>query len=1077
MFTRFSLFSAALLLLLFSCALQDQAIQPHDNQADVTILMESARGWDIAQYRVTASRPGESPVSVETSDNMLTLQLQLGTWQIDVNAMDNGGTLIFNGSATARVTEDGAFVRVGLLKQAGNYSLSIIPGTIATPASGSPGSIEKVEVIAGKEGFETIFSETSGFNDTHFMTGMNSGTWTFTVRAMARALDEDYKRSSDEYTVYAETVFEDTIEAGLLETAVIVLDTQVKVTPVIFSIDSGSVADNTVVTLSCDTPGSEIYYTLDGSQPNTGSEKYTTPVTLTGSPGTVIQLRSFAIVPGISSSITGRKVYSIANHGVTLTPRFTPPGGLYSSDLEVAITCPFPDENALITWSLDDWTTSMPYTGPVSIRGNGTSVTLQARATAPGKSESLTASGNYTILWSQVATPVVSPGPGSYHRDQLFTLACGTPGAQIYYTLDGSAPGVNATYYTGPFTLDEGSMELSVIAVTPGMTDSLVVKGTYHISGGETNLVNFTEAEVIIEGADWNTIPLQSGINWLGFDCAAATTATFEWLPPISGIITIYENDMMTEYSGEYQGNASPASLFLESGRYFISINSQYSEPLFNCRLIFYGGSTTSSSTSSTTTTTSSSTTSTTSTTVGYGTVTDTSLFYSATLGNSRVLRIYLPGSYHTSTKRYPVIYMQDGQNIFAPGGGYGCWYVEDAVDALARSSKIDEVIVVGINNTSDRTNEYNYGNGAWVEDYGTFIGDELIPWINTNYRTRTGPANTAVMGSSYGGNAALYLGWYRSDLFGMAGCFSSTLAWNDFALLNEIKLYNGPVKDVDFWIYAGESEKIDPDGNGIQNYGEWSWDLAHTLLEKGWIYEEDLLFETGPGEGHNEAAWSSYVSKPIQFFFGRENDWTVTGMDFSPSVDSLDTAGTVDETYLRCRVEYASGLTSYIPGDLYSLTTTYPGSYSVARGILTLEEGTTAPYNMSLTAEYRGVSDNTAVSITSASGDRVRVNLEITAPMNSGNRIWFIGDYCGWQFGINTVYTLDRTGERDGQALFTGSFVFDRHEPVAFKLCAGESWGYEELDGSGVPPENRIINTDSNSTYSSSVIQWKAVP
>ncbi|UUZ57297.1 hypothetical protein LP419_27405 [Massilia sp. H-1] len=161
--------------------------------------------------------------------------------------------------------------------------------------------------------------------------------------------------------------------------------------------------------------------------------------------------------------------------------------------------------------------------------------------------------------------------------------------------------------------------------------------------------------------------------------------------------------------------------------------------------------------------------------------------FASPQLGNSRQLRIYLPPSYDENpAKRYPVLYMHDGQNLFdAKTAAYGAeWGIDETANHLIASGVMDEVIVVGIDNTPDRFKEYTpccdpkHGGGK-IDAYQAFITDTVKPYIDKTLRTLPGRENTAIMGSSLGGIASVVIAQKRPDVFSKAGGVSSSFWWN----------------------------------------------------------------------------------------------------------------------------------------------------------------------------------------------------------------------------------------------------------------------------------------------------------
>lgn len=148
-------------------------------------------------------------------------------------------------------------------------------------------------------------------------------------------------------------------------------------------------------------------------------------------------------------------------------------------------------------------------------------------------------------------------------------------------------------------------------------------------------------------------------------------------------------------------------------------------------------------------------------------------------LGRTRQIRLYLPPSYATSGKHYPVLYMHDAQNLFDALTAYGEeWQVDEAMDALARDGKL-EAIVVGIDNGQEkRMTELNpfdhpeFGNGEG-KGYLNFIVNVVKPMIDARYRTKPDRASTAVMGSSMGGLISHYAMLQHPTVFSKAGIFS----------------------------------------------------------------------------------------------------------------------------------------------------------------------------------------------------------------------------------------------------------------------------------------------------------------
>ena len=163
-------------------------------------------------------------------------------------------------------------------------------------------------------------------------------------------------------------------------------------------------------------------------------------------------------------------------------------------------------------------------------------------------------------------------------------------------------------------------------------------------------------------------------------------------------------------------------------------------------------------------------------------------------LHNVRKIRVYLPPSYReTGTRRYPVLYMHDGQNVFSGSGGMfgGSWEVDLAAERLFGEGVIEEIIIVGIDNNAERSDEYchvapaKFSAGRMgLRDYEKekhpkgllyehFLIHTVKPYIDKNFRTLADRENTALMGSSLGGLVTYFIGLRNPSVFGKLGIVS----------------------------------------------------------------------------------------------------------------------------------------------------------------------------------------------------------------------------------------------------------------------------------------------------------------
>lgn len=251
--------------------------------------------------------------------------------------------------------------------------------------------------------------------------------------------------------------------------------------------------------------------------------------------------------------------------------------------------------------------------------------------------------------------------------------------------------------------------------------------------------------------------------------------------------------------------------------------------------------------------------------------------FYSPELNNKRCIRIYLPISYQECTdKRYSVLYMHDGQNLFdvsASGGWLHPWGVDSAIDELVRDNRIEEVIVVGIDNNENRGSEYchfectlrHYGRlgdyqyqskkGVKGIEYERFLIETLKPYIDSYFRTLPGPENTGLMGSSLGGLVSFQIGLRHPEVFGKLGVISPAFHWTDFSKIP--KLMSTKTK---IWMDAGEGEAYYVDNARI---------VLQDLLNQGIEKNDRLAYYQVPNAIHNELDWSARIKFPLLYLFG----------------------------------------------------------------------------------------------------------------------------------------------------------------------------------------------------------------
>ena len=225
---------------------------------------------------------------------------------------------------------------------------------------------------------------------------------------------------------------------------------------------------------------------------------------------------------------------------------------------------------------------------------------------------------------------------------------------------------------------------------------------------------------------------------------------------------------------------------------------------------------------------------------------------------------VWLPPSYASSTQRYPVLYMHDGQNIFDPRTSFmgADWQVDEVADSLMRAGKMEEIIIVGVNNSSDRREDYSYTEKGRA--YMKFLAATLKPFIDANYRTKPEREHTATMGSSMGGLISFLLVWHYPQVFSQAGCLSPAfIAPFDNEAVHAVERYTGADKNIRIYMDNG--------GVALDSVLQSGCDaMLRALAQKGFARNKNLEWFHDLTAEHNERAWARRLWRPLLFMFGK---------------------------------------------------------------------------------------------------------------------------------------------------------------------------------------------------------------
>lgn len=251
--------------------------------------------------------------------------------------------------------------------------------------------------------------------------------------------------------------------------------------------------------------------------------------------------------------------------------------------------------------------------------------------------------------------------------------------------------------------------------------------------------------------------------------------------------------------------------------------------------------------------------------------------FHSRIFHNTRLLRVWLPPGYddpQNSARRYPVFYLNDGQNLFESATSFNGveWRVDETADRLIREAVIPPLIVVGIDNTGkDRVREFMPHRSlqpmmlrAQGSRYPTFLIKEVMSFVARTYRTATGPVNTGLGGSSLGALISLYTAAVRPGVFGRLLLESPSLWAANRQIIKQSRTVRRWPERIFLATGTAEAGRADRDRSVVDDVR----DLAGIMRRAG-LDDRHLHLVIDEGATHHESAWARRFPEALTFLFG----------------------------------------------------------------------------------------------------------------------------------------------------------------------------------------------------------------
>lgn len=224
-------------------------------------------------------------------------------------------------------------------------------------------------------------------------------------------------------------------------------------------------------------------------------------------------------------------------------------------------------------------------------------------------------------------------------------------------------------------------------------------------------------------------------------------------------------------------------------------------------------------------------------------------------------VEVYTPPGYgENTTRRYPVLYFQDGEHVFRPTPSLPEWKVDEALDQLDRLDLVEKVVVVAVHAGPGRNGLYTMP--GW-DGYRRFLVDDLVPQVDASFRTIPRPEHRTLCGASLGAVVALHVAWEHPGVFRNVVGYSGRFFDRDDL---RARIASDEPRPLRIWLDSGSAAWPDDPSDNLERVRE----LAELLVDRGYRTGRDLEYRVFPFAYHNEIEWATRWHLPLQWLYGK---------------------------------------------------------------------------------------------------------------------------------------------------------------------------------------------------------------